>query len=301
MTEPHRIRLRRDAAILELAPAAGGAITRYARDDGGGPVDLLRPASPEAVEERVPTRMACFPLVPFSNRVGYGRFTFRGRSIELPANFPPEPHAIHGHGWSAPWEVLDRTEDSATLEYRHHADAWPFPYRVRQRFQLAPDHLAVSMEVRNEGDESMPVGFGWHPFFVRTPETRVTATVDRVWLAGDDALPERLIPVPEGWGLADGLKPDGLSLDNNFLGWDGHARIDWPEREAGLELEVEGPFGVLVLYTPAGEDFFCVEPASNSIDAFNLAAGGREDTGMLVLDPGRSVSGSMRLRPVQDA
>jgi len=38
------------------------------------------------------------------------------------------------------------------------------------------------------------------------------------------------------------------------------------------------PLGALYLYVPPGSDYFCLEPASNITDAFNLAAAGR--TGM---------------------
>lgn len=299
-TEPPSISLRRGAALLEVAPAAGGAVTRYALESDDGDIDWLRSATPDVLRARTPTGMACFPLVPFSNRVGYGCFSFGGRVIELPPNFPPEPHAIHGHGWRAEWRVVERDPHSVAVEYRHPGDAWPFPYRARQTLRLEPEGLHARMEVTNEGEEPMPVGFGWHPYFVRTSRTRVTASVERVWLTGADLLPERLAAVPDEWRLDGGLRPDDVALDNNFDGWDGRARIDWPERGAFLELEADGPFRVLVVYTPPGEDYVCVEPATSCIDAFNLAAAGCGDTGMLVVEPGGSVSGSIRMRPVVD-
>ena len=67
------------------------------------------------------------------------------------------------------------------------------------------------------------------------------------------------------WGLAV-----GLVISGEYFGWS----YGWG---------VSGPLGFLVVYTPPGEDFFCAEPVSNATDAFNLAAAGRTDTGMLVL------------------
>jgi aldose 1-epimerase len=52
-----------------------------------------------------------------------------------------------------------------------------------------------------------------------------------------------------------------------------------------------------VVYTPPGEAFFCVEPVSHITDAFNLAAAGRTDTGMLSLLPGESVRATLTLTP----
>ncbi|MDX1584257.1 MAG: aldose 1-epimerase, partial [Thermoanaerobaculia bacterium] len=75
------------------------------------------------------------------------------------------------------------------------------------------------------------------------------------------------------------------------------ATIEWPEWNAELKMETEGPFECFVIYTPKGEDYFCAEPVTNCIDAFNLAAEGRDDTGMLVLEPGKEIGGTVRLIP----
>ena len=42
--------------------------------------------------------------------------------------------------------------------------------------------------------------------------------------------------------------------------------------------------------SPRRGDFFCAEPASNVTDAFNAAAAGRSGSGMIVLEPGESVT-----------
>ncbi len=52
-----------------------------------------------------------------------------------------------------------------------------------------------------------------------------------------------------------------------------------------------------VVYTPAGRDFFCVEPATNCIDGFNLADAGRTDTGTIVLAPGDTAAGDVTFTP----
>jgi hypothetical protein len=41
-------------------------------------------------------------------------------------------------------------------------------------------------------------------------------------------------------------------------------------------------------------DYFCAEPVSHCTDAFNLAAQGRGDTGMLLLMPGAGLSATVR-------
>jgi aldose 1-epimerase len=295
------VTLRRGPSVVHVAPAVGGAITRYGWEQGEETLEWLRPATSSDIARRVPTGMSCFPLVPFSNRIHEGHFRFQGRSIHLPPNVPSEPHTIHGQGWQSPWTVVNASAEVLTLEYRHRADAWPFPYRARQTFTLSPDVLRVTIEVLNIGDVPMPVGFGLHPYFVRTPKTQATATVSGVWLTGEDAMPTRLsVPPPPDRSLDSGINPDHVALDDNFTGWGRQACIVWPDRHARLTLTGDGPFGFLVVYTPPGEDYVCIEPVSNVINAFNLAAEGRTDTGMIVLSPGERVGGTVVFAPELD-
>lgn len=96
------ITLRADGAGLTVAPAVGGAVTRYWLERDGTTWEWLRPTPPEALRDAFPYRTAAFPLVPYSNRIREGRFAFRGRAVTLPLNRPPERHAIHGHGCNRP-------------------------------------------------------------------------------------------------------------------------------------------------------------------------------------------------------
>ena len=43
--------------------------------------------------------------------------------------------------------------------------------------------------------------------------------------------------------------------------------------------------------------FFCAEPATNCIDAVNLAAAGRRDTGLIALEPDDTAGGDVVFTP----
>ena len=285
------------AARLEVCPDAGASVARYQTMVDGNQVHWLRPASAETLRQGDPLGMACFPLVPFSNRIRRGRFSFHGRQVTLPSNRSNMPHAIHGHGWQAAWAVSDRSPEAVTLEYVHAADAWPYPYRARQHFRLTDAALSITLEVENIGGEAMPAGLGLHPYFSRRDGARVATAVDRVWLTDDEVLPTELAPVPTDWRLSDGLDVDAVALDNGFTGWNGHARIDWPASGQALSIEADAAFRFMVIFTPPGADFFCVEPVSHCTDAVNMAAAGRNDTGMAVLSPGERLSGTVTFTP----
>lgn len=286
------VQLRSGSSLLEVVPGAGGVITRYAAEIDGRVLDWLRPA----VGTDQPTDTSCFPLVPFSNRIRDAQFTFGDHYIQLTPNFPPEPHAIHGHGWRAAWTVVERSDDRLSIWYEHPADEWPWSYRARQTYELS-DALKVTFAVENLGDEEMPLGFGLHPYFVRTERTRVSANLENVWLSGDDPMPRELVPLPADMQLPSGIDPNEVALDNNFTGWDGRALIEWLDRDARCTLTAEGPFTTLIVFTPPGEDYVCVEPATNVIDAFNLEASGRTDTGTIHLAAGDTATGVITFRP----
>lgn len=291
------VELRAGRAEFGVAPTIGGAITHFRWTGGTRIHDWLRPATIDDLASGDAGRLACFPLVPYSNRIRAGRFAFRGRSVQLPRANIAQPHPLHGHGWREPWTVTERAADRVTLELVHATDAWPYPYRARQDFELTVDELRVTLAVENRGREAMPVGLGLHPFFPRTPRCRLVARVVAMWATDAEVMPTALVAADRRLGTDDGLPIDEVALDNVFTGWSGHALVRWPERDAALALEADPPLAFLVVYSPPGERYFCAEPASHCTDAFNLAAQGRADSGMLVLDPGARVAATVRFRP----
>jgi aldose 1-epimerase len=283
------ITLRAGDAAVELAPEAGGAVTRYWIERGPVTREWLRPTPAGALRAGHPYLAAAFPLVPYSNRIRAGRFSFRGRSVVEPLNRPPERHAIHGHGWQARWQPTEVTAATARLEYRHPAGAWPWAYHATQRFTLTPSELTVELSLSNQSAAPMPAGLGWHPYFPRTPRVTITADVRAMWLTDEEKMPTERVAPPAA--------PFGRGRDNCFVGWSRRVTIDWPELGARLVMRAEPPLDYLVVFTPARRAFFCVEPVSHVTDAFNLAEAGRSDSGILVLEPGETLRTAVGLTP----
>jgi aldose 1-epimerase len=274
---------------LTLCPALGGALGNWRlRAKSGQWIDLLRPMSASAISSGRVDQAACFPLSPYSNRVRDGRFAYRGRTIQMPRD-ATSPHAEHGHAWKRPWSIVGKSATGAALRYRHTPDEWPFAYEIEQRFALSPGELVVELEARNLGGETMPIGFGIHPYFPRTPRATLRAGVGAMWEVDAEVMPLRLLrPPPPGLDPTAGFAIGDVVLDNCYGGWDGRARIEWPERGLGMEIVASGLLRHLVVYVPVGEDYFCVEPVSNMTDAFNLARE-RNDTGIIELAAGSTV------------
>ncbi len=297
MTPGELIHLRAGTAHVEIAPAIGGALAGYWTQTDQTRLNWLRPLRAEALEVGDVLSTSSFPLVPFSNRIRDGRFSFAGRDVTLPLNFADHPHAIHGHGWQSPWTIDAVGLDQASLSIQHRAGAWPWDYSARQKFSLTPEGLTVELELTNDSAHEMPAGLGFHPYFPRTPDTTVIAKVEAIWRNDEQVMPLYLETPGDGENPLRGIRGDAVVLDNCFTGWNRSALIAWPEHRAALTLTASQKLDHVVLFTPAGEDFLCIEPVSHATDAFNMAAVGIANNGVRVLSPGQSWKVSMTLEP----
>jgi len=275
-----------------VSPAAGGSLL-YWRQKGA---DLTRPAAENAVERKAADETSMFPLVPYSNRIRGGFFIYWGIKRNVPKNHPVVEDPLHGEGWQRPWNVVSSSSDSVVMAFEHNGkNGFPFAYEAEQSFTLKDNLLIVSLTLTNKGGIPMPCGLGWHPFFPKDDDTIVRFKTKNVW-AHESAPPrERPMKTPPEWLFDKGLKISELELDTCFGGFDGKAELIWPSRNRKINMTAYSDFGHVVVWTPAGEDFFCVEPVTNATDAFNLASRGVTGTGIKTLDPDESLTETMTL------
>jgi aldose 1-epimerase len=223
--------------------------------------------------------------VPWSNRISGGGFDSAAGFVPLRPNRADDPYPIHGHGFLRSWRVVAQAEDRAELALGSAPEDAPYRYRAVQRVELRPERLSVRLAVTHLGRTPMPYGLGLHPYFGRTPETRLTFAARGVWESRPDRIPTRLVqPVPEPFDFQGGRRCDGATLiDHCFTGWGGEARIEWPEHGLALVMRARTPY--LLLYRPPGLPFFALEPVTHPVDAFHLP--GRP--GLAVLEAGGSL------------
>lgn len=273
--------LENAALRLQLLPELGGGVSRFDCLVHGEARPVFRPRPAAALPD--PDTLACYPLLPWSNRIGGGQFDFDGRRCEVGPTRADEALPIHGFGAFHAWECIEAEDDAAILSMRLQRDGWDF--QAWQHFRLDAQQLRVTLTVCNHG-RRMPFGLGLHPFFPRDGSTRLCAPARAVWPGGPDALPlARETPRDErDFGVSRPL-PEGLTLNDSFTGWNGRAQI----ASHGLGLEIEAEADAYVLYTPQGRDFFCFEPVDHPVDAFHLA-GGPAANGMTVLETGQTLS-----------
>jgi aldose 1-epimerase len=289
----HLITLDSANQRLQLAPGMGGSVTAWewksgAQEPGQGPassVPLFRPWNGET-EDLYTT--ACFPLVPWSNRITGGGFEHEGTFYPVANNRENENYPIHGDGWLQAWEVADQQQDRVklTIESKNFAGN-PYHYRSTQTFSLLPDGLQIDLTVTHMGDGSLPYGLGLHPYFLRNKETRFMSRAEGVWLSGDDPIPTGYAnSLPETWDYNKPAPLEGPLIDNCFNGWNGKAVIEYPDRGLVLTMVMPDCNGYSLMYRPPGLDYFCFEPITHPIDAFHMP----ERPGLAVLGHGESLA-----------
>src|SRR6201992_2235507 len=154
--------LTQGASKCDLLPRLGGSIAAWSVRGQ----EMMRPTNGADIAARDSFAAAGFPLVPFSNRVNAGRFEWNDRVFSLAANFPPEPHAIHGVGFERAWQVQAQAEDSLIMTLMHRPGAsWPWAFKAEQRLVLERGQLTLELRAVNLSDQPVPLAFGHHPYF----------------------------------------------------------------------------------------------------------------------------------------
>jgi aldose 1-epimerase len=251
------LELRAGELRLALRPDLGGCIAGLWL----GELPVLRSSEPDGLAS---SRLSgCYPLAPYSNRLGYRRFRWQGQDHRTEPNFDDSPHSVHGVAWQRSWALLHRSEREAELQLRHLADAhWPFDFELRQRIVLAPGQVELHLAFTNTAAQAQPVGLGWHPYFVKRARSRLHIELSERWDNDASGLPVRRVAQP-------GIDADvaHLAFDNCFEGWRGAARI----RDESLSLRLTASLPYLVVFTPQTRPYFCVEPVSHVSNAIHMA------------------------------
>jgi aldose 1-epimerase len=277
--EPQSFELHAGALRLALRPDLGGCMAGLWHHH----TPILRSVEPGMLTTS--RQSGGFPLVPYSNRLAYRKFRWKGHDYTTEPNFDDSPHSLHGVGWRRPWQIISSSALEVVLRLSHPGDAdWPFPFEVAQYFTLTPQSMSVQMVFTNTAQITQPVGLGWHPYFHKRSRSRLHIELSDRWDSDAAQLPIRKVAQP-------GIDSDvsHLNFDNCFEGWKGPARI----RDEKFSLQLTSSLTYLVVYTPQDKGYFCVEPASHVSNAIHMADPAAH--GLRSLAPGDTFEASMKL------
>jgi len=327
-----------EAAVL---PGRGMAVLQIkAFLPGKGEINLLNsPPLPEA--EQVLDKDNDFGnevfkiggaiLLPFANRIRGtlapdGKTitaTVAGKTVTLPANWSgnnpgAEKHAIHGlmlnskftgvHSQNGP----QQSTVTADLNAGNFGGHWLSDAKVRVETTLKDDAFDMLVSVKNVGHEPLPVGIGWHPYFVLPSgdraqvrlhlpsETRaIMNNYDDSFVTGERV---SVKGTPYDFSAPGGTALGKQYLDDNYSNLmrnpDGStiSEIIDPAAKFGLRLTTLSPrIESIQVYAPPTKTFVAIEPQFNLPDPYSKAWG-KTDTGMVLLKPGQSAEWHVQLQ-----
>ncbi|MFC3816806.1 aldose epimerase [Lysobacter sp. GCM10012299] len=229
------------AVAVDIAPEAGGRIAQIRVD---GIEQLVGHGDDSAA-----IAWGCYPMVPWAGRVRHGRFASEGRHHHLPLNLGV--HAIHGVGFTMPWQLPSHGPDHAELSLSMPQDErWPFGGSAHQRIEVGHRHIRLTLSA-TAGEQAMPATIGWHPWF-RKPD-RMQFEPRMIYPRDADGIAIRPLtaPTPGPW-------------DDCFIN-------DLPVlvERGGQRIRLTSDCVHWVVYDAAAHAT-CVEPQSGPPDAFNL-------------------------------
>jgi aldose 1-epimerase len=260
----------------EVIPSLGGVISGLWFKD----LPVLR-NSPSALTNA--RQASCYVLLPYSNRIGQGRLNWQNKKYQLSVQPKDAPHSIHGVGLNRAWEIHDATNNQIILNYRHQPDLdWPFSFSAIQTIRLEENSLRLMLEVTNQHDTAVPIGAGWHPFFVKRPSGQIRFQAKGKWHMTPDFLPSHR-------SAATGLNGEykDWQIDQCFDGWNGLVTIE----DEIFKIKMESNLGCLVVYTQPQLNSIAIEPVSHVNNALQLVETGQiHAPGMHVVQPAERLS-----------
>jgi aldose 1-epimerase len=286
------LELASGAMRMLLCPETGGAVARLS----WAGKELLRPVSEDDIASGNARRLGMFPLAPYSNRIADGMLVLGQEAWPLRHNCAGEAHSMHGFAWQRPWTVAHHDSRSATLILDHEPNAdWPFRCRVKQRLTLHEDGLHVQLMLANDGGTPMPGGLGFHPYFVRTSETRLQVDWAGRWEMDERKLPSSWMPLSDRDDFRDGRAIGNWHSDHCYTGWTGSATLDYDSHRVTVSSDAD--CSRLVCFVPDdGRMLVALEPVTHVNNAFALAHADEPDTGMRLLQPGECMTLAMLIK-----
>jgi aldose 1-epimerase len=268
--------------------------------------------------------------LPFANRIrgkvsSDGKTitaTVAGKTVTLPANWSgsepgAEKHAIHGLMMRSRFQDVtqrDGTSDSTVSAVLHAGNFdghWLSHTDVKVVTTLQDGAFEMTVTATNAGKQPLPMGIGWHPYFLLPSGDRKQARLHlpsqtrAVMNNYDDSfVTGKRLPVKStAYDFsATGGRPLGAQyLDDNYSDLirksDGStvSEVIDPAAHYGLRLTTLSPqIKSIQVYAPPQKNFVAIEPQFNLPDPYS-PAWGKIDTGMVLLKPGQSVSWRVRL------
>jgi aldose 1-epimerase len=239
---------------------------------------LALPHAPTAVLEGHTTGLPL--LAPWANRIGGDTYRVGRQTVDLttaPAlHHDPNGLPIHGtmvgrdgwridraeavNGYARVGAVFDAAADDEVMA------SFPFPHELRVGMRVRPGDLDVTTTVVATGRRSVPVSFGWHPYF-RLPGEEPDATHVHLPTGDRIVLDDRTLPSGEERVFSCTRPLAAPGYDHAYRLRANHRILTVSGRRRQITMTMNPGYHYGQVYSPPGETFVALEPMTAAIDA----------------------------------
>lgn len=277
-----------------------------------GKVELLR--QPPSIADLPGWDYGIPILYPTPNRVENSKFTFDGETFRFVPN--DGLHFLHGLVLRTDWKY----EAPQLVEWGIKFTAWidflpslslfkffPYHHTLTVTYILYSRGLKIEFSVENKDSRSLPFGFGIHPYFkiLGTRKSTYVCVPAQSRMEAIDLLPTgRLVALDNSiYDLREPSSLGNMFFDDVYWGMRPEYPAYWQDKEKRLKVTLSASkhFTHMVIYSPKGETFFCMENQTCSTDAHNLFSQDfKDEAHLLIAKPGESIKGWIDLVILND-
>jgi aldose 1-epimerase len=209
-------------------------------------------------------------LYPWANRLSEPRYRVRGKEIVLDLASPLlhlDEHGLPMHGvpWSKlRWVVTEAREDLLAARLDWFTDdllqLFPFRHRIELAATLRPDGLTLETTLLASSEDSVPVSFGFHPYFGFAEPSRAN------WHLQLPAMRKLLldkhgIPTGDEEPFAGfNAKLDKSSFDDGFALMEKQTTFSVIGVTCKVSVELLAGYRHAQVFAPKDKDYIAIEP-----------------------------------------
>jgi aldose 1-epimerase len=270
----------------EFWPGAGmlGVSLHYRGEEILRRVDDLESARQKGSTAGIPL------LYPWANRLASLHYRAAGQDVQLDASsrllhFDEHGLSMHGVPWGQlKWTIVEDKESSllARLDWNppEFLAVFPFPHTIELAAKIESDRLTVQTTVFANAGRSVPISFGFHPYFgipqVARAQWRLKTPAMRKLLLDSRGIPTGK---EEVFGPLNTLLGEA-SYDDGFAVLDEKSSFVLSGGPRSITVNFLEGFPYTQVFAPMGKDFIALEPMTAPTSA--LISGG----GLRVLESG---------------
>jgi galactose mutarotase-like enzyme len=279
----------------------GDGITVAVKADGAEMVSVKNADGAELLWQALPVWPRHSPILfPIVGRLKGDELHHRGKTY---------PMTLHGFARDHRFDWVERGEHSCTLALTDSAATrvhYPFAFRLALTYAVKDDHLDVTFEITNTGDETLPASAGGHPAFKWPLSAELAKQAHSIIFSNEEREPIRRLnqglmrksPVPTP------IQGKTLPLSERLFD-DDAVILDRPastglryaaDRGPWVEVSWQG-FRELGLWSKlGGADFLCIEPWRGFASPEDFDGEFSDKPGLMHLAPGEKQTLTYRVR-----